>query len=551
MLKMKTIRHKLILFFLLISIIPLLILGGYNIISTSKNLEKAATNNLRDKSAEKVDLIRTRLRKVENDLRFLSTSFAINNLMEAYVFDDPDEINYWSDATANMYLSFSQNNDHYKKIRYINENGQEIIRVDCDSTKSWIVDENERRNESDQLFFTNAMKLPQGEIHSSNLELELEKGAVKKPYIPLMHYATPVFDEDGATRGLVVLDLYAASFLRPFKATNSGRAILARTDGYFLAHPDTALEWGFQLGKTESTIKNEVRADLFERMAAADNGIADTGNGKIFSFSPVYYQPSDSSRYWIALVEESEDVIYAAVDSFINSLLFIIFAIGLVVFFLSSLISKSFSQPISETVEVITQIANGNLHQPKLKNTSHDEIGQLARACNKMLDGLGQLVRKAEAIADGKLGAVALEKAIKDGKSIQIAAAEQAGNEMHGLQGDLAEAFLKMLQQLKILTVQARFIASDELHHPALQHQQKGELGEAFNEMVQNLGVMAQRASDIADGKLKESSAQDQAGLHVDGVLGSAFVKMHHQLTELVYRAEAIAPGKLGSEDAE
>ena len=244
MLKLHTIRKKLILYFLLISIVPLLILGGYNVVITSSNLENTAINNLQDKSDEKVALLQASLRKVENDLRFLSTSFAINNLMEAFVFDDPDEINYWSDATANMYLSFSQNNDRYKKIRYINENGDEIVRIDCDGRKSWIVSKAERKNRSRQPFFSEVTKVQPGTIYSSRLALETEDGLVTKPFVPLMQYATPVFDEDGTGHGIVVLDVYAASFLNPFQMMNSGNALLVNHEGFFLAHPDSALAWG-------------------------------------------------------------------------------------------------------------------------------------------------------------------------------------------------------------------------------------------------------------------------------------------------------------------
>ncbi|HPP88890.1 MAG TPA: CZB domain-containing protein, partial [bacterium] len=142
-------------------------------------------------------------------------------------------------------------------------------------------------------------------------------------------------------------------------------------------------------------------------------------------------------------------------------------------FYLITLIKKS----LYKVVETAQKIADGNLKQDRVVINTTDELALLGNVFNKMLGALNMLCKKAEDIAAGKIGAAEIESRMKDGTSLAAAAAAAAAADSD-LKGDLADAFLKMQSQLRVLTVQANLIARDDLNHQGLNDKQEGELGE-------------------------------------------------------------------------
>lgn len=200
-------------------------------------------------------------------------------------------------------------------------------------------------------------------------------------------------------------------------------------------------------------------------------------------------------------------------------------------------VTRSITGPMAQVVEAIGAIEAGNLSRPPLDLRADGEIGQLVTSANRMVGRLGDLVRRAQAIAAGKIGTAAVEARMESGADLESAVQAVATP----ARGDLEEAFSRMERQLRILTVQARLIASDHLGHPALRLRQEGELGEAFSGMEANLRGLLEQANAIAADQL-EHPALD---VRREGDLGSAFTAMAGNLRALAGQASTIAAGEL------
>lgn len=185
------------------------------------------------------------------------------------------------------------------------------------------------------------------------------------------------------------------------------------------------------------------------------------------------------------------------------------------------------SKPLIYLRTIAQDIAKGNLMQNDAGIRSEDEIGQLAEAFNKMINELKKLVVKAELISNGIIGADETDEKMKAGSDLNSAASVSADGA-----GDLADTFARMQTELRKLTLQARRIAEDELHNSALNVRISGELGEAFSKMVFNLTEMAAFAERIAEGDFTANAAVDTKGK----VLTKAFAKMAGNLRELVLK---------------
>lgn len=180
--------------------------------------------------------------------------------------------------------------------------------------------------------------------------------------------------------------------------------------------------------------------------------------------------------------------------------------------------------PLEEVTQVIEGIASGDLQHRPVADGGTDEIGRLARSTNSMVSQLGQISTTAEELARGDIGIADVEQ-----KVLNTGRLADADLPLTRAKGDLERSFIRLTNQMRRLTIQARVIASDDLNSPLLNEEVPGELGEAFGLMVRNLQTIADRAKDIAEGDLTSY-------VKGDGDLTMAFNQMVTGLNDLIQR---------------
>ncbi|OGS17135.1 MAG: hypothetical protein A2219_03315 [Elusimicrobia bacterium RIFOXYA2_FULL_50_26] len=211
----------------------------------------------------------------------------------------------------------------------------------------------------------------------------------------------------------------------------------------------------------------------------------------------------------------------------------LVLATMILVFIIAMVLTSSISAPLKEMMIVAGRIADGDLsHDYEIEDgaeQSDSEIKQLSVICGKVTRELKELVVQAERIAAGEIGSDEVERKLRAGMDMETAVAVETKK------GELAAAFGRMQAQLRKLTVQARFIAEDNLNHAVLNVKIPGELGGAFWQMTTNLKEMAAIAAKIADGDLavKIAAKSDNA------VLSNAFSRMTGDLKQLINEVKA------------
>src|SRR3990167_3513375 len=72
----------------------------------------------------------------------------------------------------------SQTRPYYYQIRYIDEKGREIVRVDSDGKTSTSIPFDKLQDKGDRYYFIEAMKYPKGSCYVSPMDLNIERGEV-------------------------------------------------------------------------------------------------------------------------------------------------------------------------------------------------------------------------------------------------------------------------------------------------------------------------------------------------------------------------------------
>jgi len=159
------------------------------------------------------------------------------------------------------FLGFLKENPAYYKLRYIDEKGNEIVKVEFNSRICRMISKKGLENKIDQNYFQKAISLNEREIFISPIDLHIERGEIENrgtesepKYVPVIRYAAPVFNYEGESKGIVISNIYADYFLsdvREFQR-NGETVFLINEKGHYLAHPDKEKEFAFMFGRRDN-----------------------------------------------------------------------------------------------------------------------------------------------------------------------------------------------------------------------------------------------------------------------------------------------------------
>ena len=131
----------------------------------------------------------------------------------------------------------SQRKEVYDQLRYIDMKGNEVVRINFDQHHSHVVPEIELQNKSHRYYFSEALKLGCNKMYVSPMDLNVEHGEIEEPAKPMIRLATPVLDQDGKKRGIVVVN-YLANYLMEgmelFNLDQGANYMLLNKNGFYL-----------------------------------------------------------------------------------------------------------------------------------------------------------------------------------------------------------------------------------------------------------------------------------------------------------------------------
>ncbi|MBK6742941.1 MAG: PAS domain S-box protein [Hydrogenophilales bacterium] len=187
-------------------------------------------------------------------------------------------------------------NGGYDKVRWIDATGRERVRVNNVEGKALAVAPEQLQALVDSYYVKESLTLKPGEVYISPLDLNVEHGKVETPAKAVLRLATPLRDAAGTSVGVLVINVAARTLLDAF--TNSlveGRdhTMLLNSDGYWLKHPDSELEWGFMFNRKDTLAAHHPEA--WKAVSAIPSGQVEQADG-LWTWSTVYPLKVDDGR---------------------------------------------------------------------------------------------------------------------------------------------------------------------------------------------------------------------------------------------------------------
>lgn len=296
------------------------------------------------------------------------------------------------ETLADVFTAMLAAHPEYFQIRLISINGHchEWVRIDRNGEKLIRVAADDLRNRNKYPYVTQTLRLAQGDIYLSDIDINHERGAHSALNKPSVTVSTPVFSKSGKRLGLIVIniDLNGLARLLKSKLPSSYQLYLSNQKGDFLIHPDETQTFGFDRGKP-ILIQDSFQdvSPLTLRKAVNVVTKIDGGNQRqdkyVAAFVRLPFGDTIDKRFVILGLAQPVEVITRETDKLGMHTIQIILIFSSLALILSALLSRIITGPLIALSAAIYRFSKdrGISTRPLMRK---DEIGLLSRSFHDM-----------------------------------------------------------------------------------------------------------------------------------------------------------------------
>ncbi|MFQ5343311.1 MAG: HAMP domain-containing protein, partial [Anaerolineae bacterium] len=373
-----------------VGVVGIIVFIGYDAILVREEL-----GSLGDEARLAAVQLVSGIEALRQDVLFLSATPPIQGLVRAQAADGVDPLDgsteaEWRDRLADIFTQFLNAKPAYLQVSYIGADGEgrELVRVLRSGAALVTAADEELQPTADTPYFQETVQLPAGEVYLSEITLNRESGPVIEPYTPVLRAAAPVYTSEGEIFGIVVIKVDYGAKLAGIEHEQQRTLFITNDAGDFLAHPDPAMTFGFELGERHRILESYPElAPLFE----PGNGEQEiafrseaTGRSEAVHFLKVAFDPGRPERFLgLALAASYSDVVAASTALRSRSVTLaglLIAGAGVLAF----AFSRRLTRPLSQIAQAVQGFAGGAM-DVSLPLEAGDEIGVLARTFSDMI----------------------------------------------------------------------------------------------------------------------------------------------------------------------
>lgn len=396
-----SLRGKLIVIFILLTVSVVIVSSGF----ARYKQRQFALDRARERAAVDLEMIDADIHSVlswvRRDLLMLRDLSSLHDLLNSTGNSLPKEALHRLQTT---FISLARHHGIFQQIRLLDVDGREVVRVNRKSNQVWLTSDTLLQDKSDRYYFQQAVQLPPSRVYISPMDLNIEQGKIERPLVPVLRYATPVFDDNGLRKGVLVLNVFGASILdllrnQQEKVSPGINYFLINKNGFFLFHNNPKKTFGFMLNGNDNFFRDEpqLRALLHNKhKGAVIRTSEETHRRTLFAFRRINLHsdgPTVADNYWTVLTIVDDADLLVGMNEYIQSfvpftLLLILLCIGAAV-----LLAWNCSRPVVSLALAAKQIHQGNL-SARARVYTVDDMGKFGHLFNEMAENLEQTIRR-------------------------------------------------------------------------------------------------------------------------------------------------------------
>ncbi|HZV81625.1 MAG TPA: methyl-accepting chemotaxis protein [Geobacteraceae bacterium] len=504
-------QGKLLSYFLLMSLVPLIIVTAISYQKSQSSLV-AMTQNMLGDMAEgvmgKVDLL---MGDRYDDIKAWATIPTIEKALESRNYGDA---NHLLQTIDNQY-------DVYKEIMLLDTAGNVVATSD----PAMFNNSNFDKNQADREWFKKALS---GQVVVSDVYFSktINENAIG--------FNAPVKDAAGRVIGVIASrmawSVIEKIVLEDGKDGETGYSYILNKEGLLIAHPkkDKVLKDNYLKDEGKSV------AEIAGRMIKGEKGVGSysiDGIEKVTAFVPSKGEGDFKGLGWSCAMVMADKEVNAPVYNLRNMVILIIVLSVFVIAVLAVFIARTISAPMIRGVAFAQAVAAGDM-TGRLEVKSRDEVGDLADALNTMVVGLKEMIGK---IRDTS-GQVATAAGQISANSAQLT---KAAHSQASASDETSATMVQMAASIQTVAGNADSLASNadevsssiqELGASSEQVAKSAEVMSAsvtetsatIEQMTVSIEKVAKSTEDLASSVTETSSTIEQMTVSIDQVAGNS-----------------------------
>jgi len=387
--------YKLILSSVFLVLISVGVVGWVFYVKTTEILVNKALKSIAHEVRDAGNSLQKIVNADDENVLFLASTQALQGMIHERLHTGHVNRNSeWFTRLEGIFESLLKKKSKYKKIRFIDRKGQELISVYRSDAGIESAREDLLQNKTHRAYVYETLKLPVGKVYLSPINLNREYGEVQIPYQEVFRVATPVYDElTNLLSGLIVITFDIGQELRAIqkRASSRGDSVIYITNdrGGYLVHPDQKKNYGFDLDKRYRLQEDIPQLAEHFLPASTIKNITlmpeDTSGNDVVNLTKIAFDRNHPQRFITVVVTQDYDTIVAEASTLLNEIVYwaLILAFGGVC--LAVVFSIRITRPLQQMRNAINSYSSGSSHLVSLPITSSDEFGVLAKSFNLMI----------------------------------------------------------------------------------------------------------------------------------------------------------------------
>jgi methyl-accepting chemotaxis protein len=353
----KSLRTKLIIFFILFAVIPAAVGGAISIYKNITTTKQAAIHSNANTAVQIAKQIEILLDDSRGMTEGLAASPTARSLDGAVIRD--------------MIVNFQQKNPQFELIFVMDANGMQIAR-----TAGTLA------NRGDKAYFKEATK---GSTFFTDVYISSFTNA------PCVTISVPIKNSTGAIVGVFAADISLQSLWAiadEVKVGKNGYVEIVDHNGVVIAHPDHE-----KVLKKENLSSIDYVKKVIEGQTGSMDAISSRGDNTISTFTSV------PKHQWGVIVNEpSKDVYEGAITA--SYIIIVVLLISLIAAAATAFyIARSIVTPLQKVVKSVELVAGGDLSQTVVAEGVL-EVNQLVQGVNQMTIALRKIILHAASVAE-------------------------------------------------------------------------------------------------------------------------------------------------------
>ena len=295
-----------------------------------------------------------------------------------------DSLDKWKKRLQTIFSAFASNHTEYLQIRYIDSDGNEIVRVQTNASGGVeIVSDALLQNKVGKVYVTETMKLLHDQVFFSNITLNREHGVIQIPHQPVLRMAIPVRMVDNKVNGMIVINLATDKLFSDIRLNNDGVSrFVVDEQGNYIKHSESEKTFAQDTGQHYNFKKEyPLLASFSENQDQLIRHF--DSQKKIIGFQKIYYSPLNKKRYWLLALQVPESVVFKDIQMSLNKMLLVGLAIGLLSLMLVVwFVSRRILTPVLNLAAAANRLQNGDLTVRLDTSLVHDEFHTLYETIN-------------------------------------------------------------------------------------------------------------------------------------------------------------------------